>query len=84
MRKIEELDPYALTTYTFTLRKTNSFFTKVTVLITIAILTAAIMLNYSSVEHLWLTRSELPFIASQTLAFPPPLTDTLACFKSTA
>lgn len=84
MRKIEELDPYALTSYSFTLRKTNSFFTKVTVVITIAILVAAVMVNYTSVQHLWLKRGQLPVVASQTLAFPPALTDTLACYKSTA
>lgn len=84
MRKIEEHDPYALTSYSFTLRKTNSFFTKITVVITFAILIAAVMVNYTSVQHLWLKRGELPIIASQAIAFPPALTDTLACYKSTA
>lgn len=84
MRKIEEYDPYTLTSYSFTLRKTNSFFTKITVIITIAILIAAVMINNTSVQHLWLKRRELPVVASKTLAFPPALTDTLACYKSTA
>lgn len=79
---MEEYDAFALTSYSFAIRKTNNFFSLTTLLLSLAIITTSILLNYSTISHLWLSVPELPVLSSQCVAYPQsPMTSTLVCFK---
>jgi len=80
---IAEYDAFALRNYSFAVRKTNSFFSLSTILLSILILTLSFFLNFSTIKHLWIPRSQLIIQASQSLSVPTTLTSTLACYKST-
>ena len=80
--RLSEVDPYAVRSYSFAVRKTNSFFSATTLLLSAAVLIAAGLLCASTIAHLWLPRSALPLLASQSLALPAPLSSSLLCFAS--
>ncbi len=80
--RIEEIDAYALRTYSFSVRKTNSYFSLATVLLSLLIMALAFLVNLDTLSHLWLPVSELPLLATQTLSYPPPLTPTLVCYST--
>lgn len=54
--KLAEADFFAIKSYSFAVRKTNSFFSLATVLLSLAIITTSILINFSTVSHLWLPR----------------------------
>lgn len=80
---VEDYDAFALRNYSFAVRKTNSFFSLSTIVLSLGILVLAFFLNISNISHLWLPRSQLPIQASQSISGPGTLTSTLACYKST-
>jgi hypothetical protein len=80
--RIEEIDAYALRTYSFSVRKTNSYFSLATVLLSLLIMALAFLVNLDALSHLWLPASQLPLLATQTLSYPPPLTPTLVCYSA--
>lgn len=51
---LEEYDLYALKSYSFTVRKTHSFFSLPTVLLSLAVFIIAVLINFNTVRHLWL------------------------------
>jgi hypothetical protein len=63
-------------------RKTNSYFSLATVLLSLLILGLSFLVNLETLSHLWLPLSELPLLATQTLSYPPPLTATLVCYST--
>ena len=81
--KIEQMDAYALRTYSFSVRKTNSYFSLATVLLSLLIMALSFFINLDTLSHLWLPLSELPLLATQTLSYPPPLTPNLVCYTTT-
>lgn len=80
--RLSEVDPYAVRSYSFAVRRTNSFFSAATLLLSAAVLVAAGLLCAPTVAHLWLPRSALPLLASQSLALPAPLSSSLLCYAS--
>jgi hypothetical protein len=80
--RVNDLDAFALRTYSFTLRRTNRYFSLPTILLSLAIVLAALRLSQDSLAHLWLPRAQLPILSSRKLEFPEPLSSTLVCFRA--
>ena len=51
---VEDYDAYALKSYSFAVRKTSSYFSLGTLVLSIAIIAAAILINMQVVSHIWL------------------------------
>lgn len=64
---LEEYDLYALKSYSFTVRKTHSFFSLPTVLLSLAVFIIAVFINLNTVRHLWLPLNELDIISSSSI-----------------
>ena len=79
---LEEYDPYAIKTYSFTVRKTNSFFSFPTVLLSLLIIALSVLINLSTVKHLWLPFKDLEVKSAASLEMPEELTYTLLCAKT--
>ena len=79
---LEEYDPYAIKTYSFTVRKTNSFFSLPTVLLSLLIIALSVLINLSTVKHLWLPFKDLEVKSAASLEMPEELTYTLLCAKT--
>jgi hypothetical protein len=62
--QIEKLDAFALKQYAFTVGKTNSHFTILTILLSFFIITAAVVLTFPTIRHIWLPRDQLPISIS--------------------
>jgi cell division protein FtsX len=78
---VSKWDVFAVKQYPFTLNKTSSFFTLLTILLSIIIVFLAVYLNMSTVCHLWLSRQQLPITLAQTLTYPSELTSTRFCYR---
>lgn len=72
---------YSIKSYSFTVRKTNSFFSLPTMLLSIGVFVVAVLINFNTVKHLWLPIEELDIVSSSGLEIPDPLTSTLLCLK---
>ena len=80
--RLSEVDLYAVRSYNFAVRKTNSYFSVATLVLSAIVLVTAGFLCASTIAHLWLPRSALPFLISQSLSLPGPLTSSLICYAS--
>ena len=80
--RVSEVDLYAVRSYSFAVRRTNSFFSAATLLLSAGVLLAAALLCAPTLAHLWLPRRALPLLASQALALPAPLSSALLCAAS--
>ena len=78
---LEEYDSFALKSYSFALHKTNSFFSLPTLLLSLLIMAASVLINFTSVRHLWLPIQQIPVDSSLSLEIPEALTSTLLCIK---
>ena len=80
--RLSEVDLYAVRSYSFAVRRTNSFFSVTTLVLSAAVVITAGLLCASTLAHLWLPRSALPLLASQSLALPAALSSSLLCYGS--
>lgn len=78
---LEDYDLYAIKSYSFTVRKTNSFFSLPTVLLSLSVFVIAVAINFNTVKHLWLPLDELEIISSSSIELPEALTSTIVCVK---
>ena len=78
---VHNLDVFTLRKHSFTVRKTASYFTLPTILLSLAIIVASFLLSQDTLTHLWLPRADLPILTSQKFSYPPPLSSTLVCYR---
>ena len=78
---LEEYDLYAIKQYSFTVRKTNNFFSLPTVILSLLVFGVAISINLNTIRHLWLPFEDLEVQSASSLELPGALTSTLMCFK---
>lgn len=64
---LEQYDPYAIKSYSFTVRKTNHFFSCPTVLLSIIIVGLSVAININTVRHLWLPLQDLDISSTKSL-----------------
>lgn len=80
--RVDDLDVFAIKTYSFAVRKTNTHFTPLTIALSLIIVSASLLLNLDTLSHLWLKREQLPMLKSQGLSYSGPLTSALLCYRS--
>jgi hypothetical protein len=78
---LEEYDLYAIKNYSFTVKKTNSFFSLPTVVLSLLIVGLSLLINLNTLSNLWLPFESLDAVTSTALEIPEPLTSTLLCLK---